>query len=448
MKIRPLQRFASWQAVVFFSIASSLSSCNNDDLVGLGIQPDGQFDGVEFTDTFQINTTSRFADPILSINYQNYLGEIKSTEFGSVQAGIAVDFVLGSVSPPDNFDKYTIDSCVLHLMPTSFYGNYQNGSQVEVYKLASPLDDKDHKGDYQPDVFGNAVTTFSLATDTLNSILIDGDSNNVEPFQYRVDLGLKIGEELKYWFDNQTTGSFNGLYLKTIPNSHQEEGCLYQFSLLTAESRIRLYLTNYDTIPNQTMVVSYPIGSNANRISTYTFDFEDSDAKKSMDSALVTNAKVYVEGLGGMKAQIKIPGLSNFALGRKLAISKAILTLPIDSTQTELFSPTAYAARSSTTSPKLILLDDDPSGESFTLDQLSNASRHNGNYNADSMTYNWDITRTVQKVVDEGLNGNDVNYGFTINFDVPAVNGNQWYQMVLLGSKHATLKVYYTDITD
>lgn len=448
MKIKFLQRFVSRQAVVFLIVAGTLTSCNNDDLVGLGIQPEGQFDGIVFSDSFQVNTTSRYSDAILSYNYQNYLGEIQSEEFGSVRAGIALDFVLGSVSAPDNIDKFSIDSCILHLMPTSFYGNYKNGSTIEVFKLASELSKQDYYGDFTPDLYGNPIGTFSLATDTLKSVLIDGDSNNVEPFQYRIPLGLKLGEELKYWFENQTTGSFNGLYLKTVPNTNQEEGCLYQFSLLTAESRIRLYLTNYDTIPNQTIIVSYPIGSNAHRVSTYAFDYQGSKIKASLDSNLTTTRKVYIQGLGGSKAQIRIPGLSTFAQGRDLAISKAILTLPIDSTQTELFRPEAYAKRSNTSSPKLILLDDDPTGESFTLDQLYSASRHNGNYNADSMTYSWDITRTVQKIIDGKNEGKDLNYGFTINFDVPAINGNQWYQIVLLGSKNATLKIYYTDITD
>lgn len=445
MKILSTQRFAFWQAVVFLGLSSVVFSCKDDNLVGLEIQPEGEFDGVVVFDSFLINTTTRQSDPVNSYQLQNYLGKISSPEFGVTTTNIAVDFVIGTVSPPENFESYTIDSAVLHLMPTSVYGHGADGPTIEIYKLSDPLNASSYTSDFEPNYEMDLVGSFSLKlpTDTIDSLpkIIVGDSTSLEPFQFRVPLSVDIANELREWFaDSTDLKSFNGLYLKVKDEPITENGCLTQFSLLTSESRIRLYLTNYDTVSEDNVIITFPIGSNAHRVSTYSHDYSGSDVETALASTNVSDEKVYIQGLAGSKAVINIPSLYDFTAGRKLAVAQAILTIPVDSTQTELFA--FY--------PTLYLLDDDPSGESLTLDYLYSQGRHYARYDESIKSYRFDITRTIQKIFDASNNGTDVNYGFTLNAEVPSIpgSGNRWYQLVLLGSENAQLKVFYTDITD
>ncbi len=449
MKILSTQRFAFWQAVVFLGLSSVVFSCKDDNLVGLEIQPEGEFDGVVAFDSFLINTTTRQADPVNSFQLQNYLGRISSAEFGETTTNIAVDFVIGTVSPLENFENYTIDSAVLHLMPTAFYGKFDEGPTVEIYRLSNPLDSSSYKSDFEPMYDMDLVGSFSLKlpTDSVATFpkIVVGDSNSLEPYQFRVPLSEDIANELREWFaDSTDTKSFNGFYLKVKDEPVTNNGCLTQFSLLTAESRIRLYMTNYsDTANNNTtedVIVTFPIGSSAHRVSTYRHNYTGSDIETALASTNISDEKVYLQGLAGSKAEIKIPALNDFTAGRNLAVSQAILTIPVDSTQTELFA--LY--------PELFLLDDDPSGESLTLDYLYSQGRHYASYDESIKSYRFDITRTVQKIFDASNNGTDVNYGFTLNAEVPTISrsGNRWYQLVLLGSENAQLKIFYTDITD
>lgn len=444
MKTTLIQRFAFGQAVLFLFGLVILNSCKDDNLVGIEAQPNGEFDGLVNVDTFTVLTTTRKSDPISSLNYQTNLGRIINPEFGVTTSNLAFDFVIGSVSPPADYDNYTIDSVVLHLRPTGYYGNYDEGAEVEIFRLEQPLDLDAYTSDFQPTTGANALTSFNLSLssaiiDSLPRITFNGDTTREEAFSFRIPLPLKIGEEFKNWFrDSDPDLAFNGLYLRVKDDNTLGSGAIYQFSLLSPESRVRLYLTNYEDTTQTQTVATFAIGSNANRVGVYQHDFSNSDAEAALSSAANSEEKVYLSGLSGTKGEVKIPALSTFADGRSLAVSKAELTIPVDTSQTDLFK--SYS--------RIYFLDDDPDGESFTLDFLTSETRHNGAYDATTASYSFDITRSVQKIFDESNNGVDVNYGFTLNTEVPVENGNSRSQIVLMGAENAQLKIFYSDITD
>lgn len=444
LKITLTQRFAFWQAVLFLVGIASFSSCKDDNLVGIEAQPSGEFDDLASADTFTVLTTTRISDPIASLNNQSYIGTINNTEFGTTTSNMAFDFVIGSVSPPSDYDNYSIDSVVLHLRPTGYYGNFDEGAEVEIFRLEEPLDLDAYTSDFEPIIGANALASFNLSLssgviDSLPRITFNGDTTREEAFSYRIPLPVKIGEEFKNWFkDSDPDLAFNGLYLRVKDENGTLPGAIYQFSLLSPESRLRLYLTNYEDTTQTQTVATFAIGSNVKRVGVYRHDFTDSDAEAALNSSDVSDQKVYLSGLSGTKGEVKIPGLSTYADGRSLAVARAVLTIPVDTSQTDLFK--SYG--------RIYFLDDDPEGESFTLDFITNRNRHNGVFDATTGDYSFDITRSVQKIFDQSNSGVDVNYGFTLNTEVPVENGNSLSQIVLMGSDSAQLEIYYSDITD
>lgn len=444
LKTTRIQRFALGQAVLFLFGLVFFSSCKDDNLVGIEAQPNGEFDGLVSVDTFTVLTSTRKSDPISSLNYQTNLGRITNPEFGTTTSNLAFDFVIGSVSPPSDYDNYTIDSVVLHLRPTGYYGNFDEGAEVEIFRLEEPLNLDAYTSDFQPTIGANALTSFNLSLpnasiDSLPRVTFNGDTTREEAFSFRIPLPLKIGEEFKNWFrDSDPDLAFNGLYLRVKEDNNAGSGAIYQFSLLSPESRVRLYLTNYEDTSQTQTVATFAVGSNANRVGVYQHDFISSDVEMALNSTSGTDEKIYLSGLAGTKGEVKIPSLSTFADGRNLAVSKAELTIPVDTSQTDLFK--SYS--------RIYFLDDDPDGETFTLDFLTSQTRHNGLYDATTGSYSFDITRSIQKIFDESNSGVDVNYGFTLNTEVPVENGNSRSQIVLMGSENAQLKIFYSDITD
>jgi hypothetical protein len=86
--------------------------------------------------------------------------------------------------------------------------------------------------------------------------------------------------------------------------------------------------------------------------------------------------------------------------------------------------------------------------ETLTSDYSFSVTRHGGDYDEATNSYAFDITRQVQHVISSAKKGEDVNLGYTLNAQVPVLNGNVRTQNVLKGSNNIVLKLYYTDISD
>ncbi|NCG29245.1 MAG: hypothetical protein GWP27_02115, partial [Bacteroidetes bacterium] len=86
------------------------------------------------------------------------------------------------------------------------------------------------------------------------------------------------------------------------------------------------------------------------------------------------------------------------------------------------------------------------SAETLTLDYVFSTTRHGGFLVDDE--YVFDVTRQIQQALLDANAGNNSNYGFRLNAQVPIINGNVRDQNILKGSENIVLRIYYTDISN
>jgi hypothetical protein len=441
------KRFANWRTALVFAsfLAMFIASCQKDNILGIELQPKGQFDTLTFIDTLSVKAYTLLGHRQRSDEAQSYLGEISSPVFGQAQSAIALNFQLiaGNLNL---FEGYIVDSVVLHLRPDRIYGAPTDPVAIEVYEIAKPLYlDSGYYSDYDAAVKGEILGTANLSyprqikvTDTID---VDG---NAEAFQFRIRLDNSLGDYLRDGLLNSTVTStktfqqyFNGLYIKPRDNQSLSTGAFYSLALTYGESGIRVYVTNTSTQTRE--VIKFPINGECARVNQFKHDYTGSLAENYLSPSSTQNDLIFVQGMAGLRSEIQIPGLYNLGKSTNAAIAKATISFEFAESQP------ADLGRAK----QLYLLDLEKDGiETLTLDYIYSKERSGGRYNKTTGRYVFDITRHVQKVMDNAKNGLDVNYGLRLHAQVPALNGNDTSNNVLLGMDNIEFKLYQTDLNN
>lgn len=202
-----------------------LFGCKEEEnIVGLDVQPDSDKLALIFCDTTIINAYSIKEDSIpTSKTAMNLLGYTKDPIFGKTQAGIYSQFRL-AVSSLDFGDNAILDSIVLTLSYTGFFGDTLQPFIVKVFELDESIDIK--KTYYNTSSLNHNTTNLTEASSfqvypkpkTINS----ADSTQKKPV-IRIPLNKSFGSEkfitksgLTELADNDKfLAYFKGLYIIT-----------------------------------------------------------------------------------------------------------------------------------------------------------------------------------------------------------------------------------------
>ncbi len=448
------QRLAIWRAVLFFSIILISGSCKDDRLLGLDVLPDGSLDHLQLIDTLTIESYSFMSESQRSDNYRNFVGKLNSPEFGTSSSNWAFNLTSPSeaVTVLENIeDTVGIDSVVLYIRPVNVYGDITENLEIEVYELAEALDDTAYFSDtnltLNPLPIATETWSFESHDDFLDTTVIVTDS-----FLFKIGVSLpnSIGSRLLKGSGRDYTDSeslqrfFKGLMIKVSENYQPAgNGALYDFITSSVNSFVQVFYTveEEDGTTSQ-YFVRYPINNSSLRVNEQSNDPSGSLLDQYLQDPSKTDDLLFVQGLSGSKAQINIPHLNNLGENTLLAVSKATLTVPVASEQ-----PTNFDRSS-----KLYLLDvqydesNNDSAETLTLDYVFSTTRHGGFLVDDE--YVFDVTRQIQQALLDANAGNNSNYGFRLNAQVPIINGNVRDQNILKGSENIVLRIYYTDISN
>ena len=118
-----------------------LTSCK-DDKTDIGIDQLDNLMGTDFTDTITLQAFSVLEDTINTTNASaNIVGHISDPIFGNSDAGIYTQISLGGAAV--NFGSHPIiDSAVLTLQVSSYYGDTNSAVGIRVYQLTEDLNDE------------------------------------------------------------------------------------------------------------------------------------------------------------------------------------------------------------------------------------------------------------------------------------------------------------------
>lgn len=423
----------SIKAVLLLAMAAAAGCHKPDEDLGLDVLPEGSALGTVITDTARIVAwTIRPEAGKTSALSRCVLGSYLDPDIGLVTAGLVTQVRLSTnvVGPADTVTRMC-DSLVLSLAfdPTSYgYGN-RDAQGFRVFRLDQDLSlDSVYKSDDVPtsipvDLLAGPRNEYAI--DPFQGPVINGDT--LSP-QLRLPLKKELGQEfLTRWggaelADNSGFLSyFKGLLV--IPSADAttpyQQAALY-FNLLDPDSKLTLY---YHT-PADTLSFDFIINSSSVRYSISRFD-HDRALQPTLPQALqdtsIGQQHVYLQALGGLRTELRFPGLENYRSAGFGALSKAELILPVEGNYYPLYPPPSQV---------FVFRKDDEGHDAAIPDQIPTSNQVGGFYNAEEKAYHLVITQWLQGVI----NGTYANTGLCI---IPGSNGVSVNRVILGGPENA-----------
>ena len=222
-----------------------LSSCNNQSSeIGLDLL-DNLVD-TEFMDTISIEAYSMLEDTINTTNTSaNIVGHLSDPVFGNSDAGIYAQFTL-SGSAVNFGDNPIIDSAVLTLQISGFYGDTNSKVDIRVHELTESLDSETQYYQtstvaYSPTILNYNTGGYSIQPNS--SVVVDTGVYNAH---LRIRLTQQFGQYLLDHQDdlnNNLPDFLKGLYIEAVGHTGV---CGYMLitNMTSALSGITLYYHN------------------------------------------------------------------------------------------------------------------------------------------------------------------------------------------------------------
>lgn len=379
-----------------------LFGCKEEEnIVGLDVQPDSDKLALLFCDTTSINTYSVKEDSIsTSKTSLSLLGYVKDPIFGKTQAGIYSQFRL-AVSSLDFGDSAVLDSIVLTLSYTGFFGDTLHPFVVKVFELDESIDSK--KPYYNTSSLNHNTTNLTETTSfyvypkpkTTNSV----DSTQKKPI-IRIPLTKSFGNQ-KFISKSGSTelanndnflAYFKGLYI--IAEGINNTGSMIYVDMLDPWSCLTLYYHNKE---KKGLKHSFVVNEAAARFtSIHHFDYVDANAslkKQILDKDYSeTEEKLYIQASGGVKTLINFPHLKETFQGKKVAVAKAELVITRSEDDYSIFfQPTAL--------DMYYKKDANASTSYYLPDFLIGDDYFGGTYNVNKKEYRFRITQYIQNLI-------------------------------------------------
>ena len=414
-------------AVLVLGVILSSGCKKAEDDLGLSVLDPADTLGTVRIDTSSIITWPREEDGVrTSVLTANLVGSYVDDFFGPVVIGTTTQLRLSvnNIGPAD--PTLVCDSLVLSMAFTTtnpVYGDL-DPQVIQVFRLTEDLSvDSIYKSDHQP------VT--DLADLVQGSPRLFTPSPTVGPVgdslipQLRIPLDLTLGQEfLSQWgqpnmADNTSfLAYFKGLYV--VPGTTGQmplQGGIWRFNLLNGASKMTLYYHNAEDV---SFTFEFIIGSSSSRFTTSTFDHAAA-TQPALPQALTDSTygqvNTFVQGLAGLRTEIRFPNLDQFANGPYRALAKAELIVPIagDYHSTYLPPDQLFAFRKAEDGTDLLVPD-----------QIAGQGVVGGFYDVENREYRFNLTRWTQGVI----NGTYANTGLSL---VPGGNGVSVNRAVLAG---------------
>lgn len=382
-----------------------VAACNKKpEQVGLGLQPAS----VELSVVFD-NTSGLLAHSVREDSVRTdgnaiktaMLGSMLDPTFGKTTAQIFSQFRLSENGHNFGDTLVIVDSLVLSLTYSGFYGDTLSPQTIKVYELSEDMDQDSSYYSHQSIADdGNEIASVTFVPTPADSVRVGDD---LKAPQLRIPLSMEFAEKIinadGTVFDNNDSwlDFMKGLRIKTEPVS--SAGGILLFDMLASNSLITIYYRSGN--PSDTL--SFEFLSNSNCARFTAFEHNDYLQASSELMAQIIDGdtslgedRFYLQGMGGVKAQLRLPDIEKYFEDGAVAINEAKLIFNIYDNGSELEPP-----------PQLGLAMIDEDGDYVPLPDASEVSSYYGGYLNDAGTqYYFRISRYVQQI----LTGQSPNY--------------------------------------
>ncbi len=398
--------------VIFLSGVAQ--SCTDPSDVGIEVQPASDQIGVVVTDTFFLDVSVVEQDSIRT-DEQSITTNLVGKYFDPV-FGISGGTFYSQIRLPNNNSNFSfgtapvLDSIVLTLEYSGYYGDTATQQNFEVYRLDESLESDSNYFSNSSAQTGALLFSGLLDVTPKDSVNLDG-VNRAPHLRIRLDDAL--GNE---FLDPANSGSFadnnsfiqffKGVHVKTNDMPASGSGSIVYINLLASLSKLSVYYSNADA---DSLTANFEINGACPRFNTFEHDYSTSQFGNTFP--LSGSNKAYLQSMAGLKTRIKIPGLDNLKAEGPVSINKAEFVFSAE--DIEDFYPPHSAT--------LLFGLDSSNADVIIVDLLESPSYYGGTFNSTDETYHFNVARHIQRIISDQTN----NYGFSLVSTGAATNANR-----------------------
>lgn len=397
-------KFYPGRLSVVILIIILFSSCTKTpDQVGLSLQPVSAELSVVFDNSSGLLVHSVREDSVrtdVNVIKTGMLGSLLDPEFGKTTAEIFSQFRLSENGHDFGTDP-VVDSMVLSLSYSGFYGDSMATQTVKIFEIDQDMvDDTTYYSNQTISDNGVEIGNLTFVPALNDSVNVGGE---MEAPQLRITLLDDFAQRIisadeAVFVDNTAWLEYmKGFRITSEPTVG--EGGIMQFDMFVANTVLTIYYRS--GTPEDTLSFTFLSNSSCARFSHYEhYDYAEASSElkaQILDGDTTGGAEMfYLQSMGGVKAQIRLPDIQSFFADGPVAINEAKLVMNVYNDGNDLGPP-----------PQLALAMIDEDGEYITIPDFTEASSYYGGYlNEDETQYFFRISRFVQQV----LTGQSPNY--------------------------------------
>jgi hypothetical protein len=354
---------------------------------------------VKTTDTCTVEAFSMIQDSIRTDKSSTLImGSMVDPVFGKVTAGFFTQLMLSSEGV--DFGKSPVlDSLVLMLRYSGFYGDTNSIQHVKVYEISEDFSyDSLHFSNQKLATYPTLLADQDFIPRINDSVKVYNDT--IVP-HLRINLsnltsylGRKI---LEAPADAMATNTafikfLKGLYVTSSPAT--SNGALLNFNISSGISKLVVYFHDGSDPKNDSLHYDMLINEGCARFINVDHNgYLDAsqDLKQQIlnhDSAQGAD-RVFLQGMGGVKIKLKFPFMKNLGKGKIVAVNDALLQIKNMETDTILDPP-----------PVLTMVRQDSIGRiGYMVDENEGSAYFGGTYDKKKRTYTFRLTQHMQKII-------------------------------------------------
>lgn len=359
-------------------------------------------------DTTAINAYSVLYDTLSTTNLSNqHIGALRDPIFGRTDASVYSQFRLSGSTPYFGESPF-IDSVVLTLQISSYYGDTSATLNFSVYELSEDLSTSATYYNYSTtsyhnnNLLDNPGTNYQIHPNS--SVSVNGEILSPHMrIRLKPGFGQQIMDESDNWLsDDAILADFKGLYIKA--ESSHSTGCLFSCNMTSSLTGLVIYYHNSTSNGLSYTFRPSSAGITYNNFNHYGYVDACQDLKRQIIDHDTTNiSKLYLQPLGGVRAKVRFPSIcSKFAAyDNHVVINRAELVISnCNPNESMFYQPSGLSIQGVKNDGSLYYLPDD--------EMLSADGFFGGTYNASTGEYRIRITKYIQQLI---LNqGNYANY--------------------------------------